>query len=167
MPEPFWSAPIETVLAELAARPDGLSQIEADRRLLRLGPNRRSDTGAITPLGLLLNQFRSPLVILLLFAMTLSLFLGETTEHLASAGKAVITEATSGYPRVQVLDAEPSPVVQIGEADLPRIARAFGELADLKNPFTHGHAANVTELSLATADRLGLDRPPRLNEWLT
>src|SRR5512145_2312567 len=80
MPEPFWSAPIETVLAELAARPDGLSQIEADRRLLRLGPNRRSDTGAITPLGLLLNQFRSPLVILLLFAMTLSLFLGETTD---------------------------------------------------------------------------------------
>jgi magnesium-transporting ATPase (P-type) len=73
MPESFWSAPIETVLAELAARPDGLSQIEADRRLLRLGPNRRSDGGASTPLGLLLNQFRSPLVILLLFAMTLSL----------------------------------------------------------------------------------------------
>jgi Mg2+-importing ATPase len=76
----FWSAPIETVLAELAARPDGLSQIEADQRLLRLGPNRRSDVGAVTPLGLLLNQFRSPLVILLLFAMTLSLFLGETTD---------------------------------------------------------------------------------------
>jgi len=77
---PFWSAPIETILAELVARPDGLTQIEADRRLLRLGPNRRSDTRAITPLGLLLNQFRSPLVLLLLFAMTLSLFLGETTD---------------------------------------------------------------------------------------
>jgi Mg2+-importing ATPase len=80
MPQPFWSGPIEKVLAELAARPDGLSQIEADERLLRLGPNRRSDVGAITPLGLLLNQFRSPLVLLLLFAMTLSLFLGETTD---------------------------------------------------------------------------------------
>ena len=77
---PFWSAPIETVLAELAARPDGLTQIEADRQLLRFGPNRSSDTRKITPLGLLLNQFRSPLVILLLFAMTLSLFLGETTD---------------------------------------------------------------------------------------
>jgi Mg2+-importing ATPase len=77
---PFWSAPIETVLAELAARPDGLTQLEADRRLLRSGPNRSSDTRTITPLGLLLNQFRSPLVILLLFAMTLSLFLGETTD---------------------------------------------------------------------------------------
>jgi len=82
MPVPFWSAPIETVLAELDARPDGLTQIEADRRLVRFGPNRSSNTRKITPLGLLLNQFRSPLVILLLFAMTLSLFLGETTDGL-------------------------------------------------------------------------------------
>ena len=80
MPVPFWSAPIETVLTELAARPDGLTQIEADRQRLRLGPNRSSDTRTTTPLGLLLNQFRSPLVLLLLFAMALSLFLGETTD---------------------------------------------------------------------------------------
>ena len=77
---PFWSAPIETVLAEFAARPDGLTQVEADRRLLRFGPNRSSDARKTRPLGLLLNQFRSPLVLLLLFAMTLSLFLGETTD---------------------------------------------------------------------------------------
>jgi Mg2+-importing ATPase len=79
---PFWSAPIETVLTELAARPDGLTQIEAERQQLRFGPNRRSDTRKTTPPGLLLNQFRSPLVLLLLFAMALSLFLGETTDGL-------------------------------------------------------------------------------------
>jgi HD-GYP domain-containing protein (c-di-GMP phosphodiesterase class II) len=79
-------------------------------------------------------------------------------EHLASARKSVVTEATIGDPRGRVLDAEPSPIVEIGESDLRRIARAFGDLADLKNPFTHGHSADVTELSLATADRLGLDR---------
>ncbi len=77
---PFWSTPIETVLADLSARPEGLTQIEADRRLLRFGPNRNSDTRSATPFGLLLNQFRSPLIILLLFAMALSLFLGETTD---------------------------------------------------------------------------------------
>ena len=80
MPVPFWTAPIETVLADLAARPDGLTQIEAERQRLRFGPNRRSDTRKTAPLGLLLNQFRSPLVLLLLFAMALSLFLGETTD---------------------------------------------------------------------------------------
>ena len=71
---PFSSAPIETVLADLAARPDGLTQIEADRQRLRFGPNRSSATRKTTPLGLLPNQFRSALVILLLFAMALCLF---------------------------------------------------------------------------------------------
>src|SRR6185369_17306098 len=80
MPAPFWASPIEGVLAELGTRPDGLIRIEAERRLVRFGPNRSYDIRKITPLGLLLNQFRSPLVILLLFAMTLSLFLGETTD---------------------------------------------------------------------------------------
>jgi HD-GYP domain-containing protein (c-di-GMP phosphodiesterase class II) len=80
-------------------------------------------------------------------------------ERLASARTAFVTEVTSGDPRAKVLDVEPSPVVVMSEGELPRLARAFGELADLKNPFTHGHSAEVTRLSLATADRLGLDRP--------
>jgi HD-GYP domain-containing protein (c-di-GMP phosphodiesterase class II) len=79
-------------------------------------------------------------------------------EYLASTCAAFVAEATSGDPRARVLDAEPLPVVQIGEGDLPRIARAFGELADLKTSFTHGHSAAVTGLSLATAGRLGVDR---------
>jgi HD-GYP domain-containing protein (c-di-GMP phosphodiesterase class II) len=79
-------------------------------------------------------------------------------EHLTSALAAVLTDATSGDPCARILDVEPSPVVQIGEADLPRIARAFGELADLKSPYTHGHSSEVTALSVATADRLHLDR---------
>ena len=80
MDVPLWASPIEAKLAELSTRTDGLTQVEADRRLLQFGPNRTSDTRALIPLRLLLNQFRSPLVILLLFAMTLSLFLGETTD---------------------------------------------------------------------------------------
>ena len=77
---PFWSVPIEAILVEFAARPDGLTQAEAGRRLQRFGPNRSSNSPAVSPLGLLLNQVRSPLVLLLLFAMTLALFLGETTD---------------------------------------------------------------------------------------
>jgi HD-GYP domain-containing protein (c-di-GMP phosphodiesterase class II) len=79
-------------------------------------------------------------------------------EHLTSDRKAIVMEATRGDPRRQVLDAEPSPVVQIDEVALPHIARAFGELADLKTLFTHGHSAAVTTLSVSTARRLGLDR---------
>ena len=78
-------------------------------------------------------------------------------EHLASGREAIIRDATTGDPRLQILDAEPSPVIEIDEVDLARVARAFGELADLKNTFTDGHAANVTALSTAIASRLGLD----------
>lgn len=80
MAAPLWSASIDANLAALDCTRDGLTEAEAERRLVRFGPNRTSDTRTRTPFRLLLNQFRSPLVILLLFAMTLSLFLGETTD---------------------------------------------------------------------------------------
>ena len=76
----FWSGPLETLLAGLSARPEGLSSAEADRRLATSGANRAGVSRARPPWRLLLDQFRSPLVLLLLFAMTLSLFLGETTD---------------------------------------------------------------------------------------
>ncbi|MEQ1897374.1 MAG: magnesium-translocating P-type ATPase [Vicinamibacterales bacterium] len=77
---PFWSDSIETVLADLAARPEGLTDVEAKRRRQQYGPNRTAITRTTSSLALLLNQFRSPLVLLLLFAMALSLFLGETAD---------------------------------------------------------------------------------------
>lgn len=138
MPEPFWSAPIETVLAELATRPDGLSQIEAHHRLLRLGPNRRSDAGAITPLGLLLNQFRSPLVILLLFAMTLSLFLRETTDGvivlaivLGSALLGFLQEYRAGHAVAKLLAVIETRVTVLRdgrEVDLPQDVLVPGDV---------------------------------------
>ena len=82
-------------------------------------------------------------------------------EHLVSDCEAFIESATRGDPRARALEMEPEPVVEISEADLPAIARAFGELADLKAPFTHGHAVEVTDLSLAAANRLGLNRDTR------
>lgn len=76
----FWSEPVEALLSRLSTRPSGLSQAEADQQLLRFGPNagtiRRTDTAA----RLLLRQFRSPLALLLLVAVAISLMVGETTD---------------------------------------------------------------------------------------
>ena len=80
MPEPFWSASIEHLLEALSTSPDGLTNAEAEHRRARVGSNRRIDPQRATTASLLINQFRSPLVILLLFAMGLSWFLGETTD---------------------------------------------------------------------------------------
>ena len=135
---PFWASPIEEKLAELDSRTDGLTQVEADRRLLQFGPNRTSDTRTRTPLGLLLNQFRSPLVILLLFAMTLSLFLGETTDGvivlaivLGSALLGFLQEyrASNAVARLLAVIQTTVPVLRDGqEIELPKDALVPGDV---------------------------------------
>jgi HD-GYP domain-containing protein (c-di-GMP phosphodiesterase class II)/DNA-binding CsgD family transcriptional regulator len=70
----------------------------------------------------------------------------------------LLADAESGDPRRLILEAEPAPVIEVDEADLPVVAAAFGDMADVKTPFTHGHSSEVAQLSVAAATRLGLDR---------
>jgi len=70
----------------------------------------------------------------------------------------LLAEAGSGDPRTRILELEPEPAVEIDPPDLVLVAAAFGDLADIKTPFTHGHSAEVARLSVAAASRLRLDR---------
>ena len=77
---PFWSVPAAQVLKGLQTAPEGLSAAEAASRLeryaaRRLAPKKRTDA-----LTLLLGQFSSPIVLLLLGATAISLFLHDTTD---------------------------------------------------------------------------------------
>ena len=71
----YWSQPAEQLLDRLDSGRNGLTEVEAQSRLETAGPNvlqaRRQD-GAIT---LFLNQFKSPIVLILLFAAVMSLLL--------------------------------------------------------------------------------------------
>jgi HD-GYP domain-containing protein (c-di-GMP phosphodiesterase class II) len=62
-----------------------------------------------------------------------------------------------GDPRERLLEAEPEPVRLISEAHLLEVAAVFGDIADLKTPFTHGHSAGVARLARAAGEKLGLD----------
>ena len=73
---------------------------------------------------------------------------------------ALLAEA-DGVTEARVVEIEPAPPVEIEEADLPVVAAAFGDLTDIKSPFTHGHSSEVASLSVAAATRLGLDRATR------
>ena len=71
----FWSVPSPELLQQLQTTPQGLMSGEAQQRLLRYGsnllkPKKKSDT-----LTLLLAQFKSPIILILIFAAGLSLFL--------------------------------------------------------------------------------------------
>ena len=58
----------------------------------------------------------------------------------------------------RVLDAEPRPVAMISRAGLEMVARAFGEFADVKVDFLHGHSARVAQLAATGTESLGCSR---------
>ncbi len=79
---PFWSLAPAELFRQLECSERGLSGDEARARLGRLGANvlrlrRRAGTAA-----LLLAQFTSPIVLILLFAALLAFFLGQHTDAL-------------------------------------------------------------------------------------
>jgi HD-GYP domain-containing protein (c-di-GMP phosphodiesterase class II) len=69
----------------------------------------------------------------------------------------LLETARVGDPRRRVLEVEPEPLRLIPLARLPDVAAAFGDLVDLKTPFTHGHSAGVARLARGAGERLGLD----------
>ncbi|HEX6959850.1 MAG TPA: cation-transporting P-type ATPase [Ferrovibrio sp.] len=78
----FHSLPPDAALARLEAAPQGLSTAQAALRLARYGRNSLPDIRGKTLPGIVLHQFQSPFIYLLLAAAALSLGLG----HLADAG---------------------------------------------------------------------------------
>ncbi len=74
---PFWSQSAGEVIAGLGTSPNGLSSQEAAARLRRVGPNLVVDAAEMTPARLLLRQFESPLVLILIFGAGVSLVLRE------------------------------------------------------------------------------------------
>ena len=76
----FWSVSTSDMLKKLQTTTDGLKSSEVGERLNRYGanilkPKKRTDT-----ITLLLSQFRSPIILILLFASGLSFFLGDVTD---------------------------------------------------------------------------------------
>src|SRR6266699_4248244 len=72
---PFWSASAEQVFKQLQTSQQGLTSDEAQQRLKRYGANSLKPKKQATTLTLLLNQFKSPIILILVFAAGLSFFL--------------------------------------------------------------------------------------------
>ena len=68
----YWSRPADDLTAALRSTPDGLSTADAARRLQQFGPNLLKARKTTTPLKLFLGQFKSPIVLILLFATGVS-----------------------------------------------------------------------------------------------
>ena len=74
---PYWNYPQEKITEMLKSDPDsGLTEAEAENRLRETGLNVLKERQKLTPLDLLLNQFKSPILLILLIATVISAALG-------------------------------------------------------------------------------------------
>ena len=78
----FWNTPADELLVRLQTSSDGLRAEEARRRQETYASVRLKPHQDIRPLFALLSQFRSPIILILLFAAVLSLFLADRTDAL-------------------------------------------------------------------------------------
>ncbi len=82
MPHQYWSQPLGSLLAALHSTPDGLGTADAQQRLGRFGPNVLEAREKPTALGLFLNRFKSPIILILLFATGVSVVLKDWVDAL-------------------------------------------------------------------------------------
>ena len=83
--DPYWSEPLEALLQRLGSAPQGLSSAEAATRLLTPGGRPLAGigrSGAAAATALLLRQFASPIILMLLGAALLSFGLDSPTDGL-------------------------------------------------------------------------------------
>ena len=71
---------IEETLQSLNTKEKGLSEEEAQKRLIEFGPNELKKEKGTSPIKLFLEQFTDILIIILLIATGLSIYLGEITD---------------------------------------------------------------------------------------
>ena len=73
----FWQIPLDQLLAELGATPQGLGAAEAQNRLRQFGPNSLARESRFAPVAEILRLFLNPLVLILLGAAAVSAVTGE------------------------------------------------------------------------------------------
>ena len=79
-PNSFWQFNADYWFKKLNSSENGLSQIQADQLLISAGNRKKQQSRFRKDLILFLRQFKSPLMLLLLGAVALSAFLGDTSD---------------------------------------------------------------------------------------
>ena len=92
----YWAIPAEELLRQSGSSRAGLSVTEAARLLTNYGPNRLRETGRTRALLILLAQFKSPLVLMLVFAALISMLTGGLVDTLILLG-IILASALLGF----------------------------------------------------------------------
>ncbi len=79
---PFWSVSPNHIFEKLHSKSQGLTTEQVEENLSIYGPNILKKKKRTDILYLILSQFKSPLILLLLFSAILAIFLGDTTDSI-------------------------------------------------------------------------------------
>jgi len=82
----FWNIPVPDLLQRLQTSAQGLTSSEAQQRLTRYGSNLLKPKKKSNIITLLVGQFKSPLILILLGAATLAFFLHDPIDGLIILG---------------------------------------------------------------------------------
>jgi Mg2+-importing ATPase len=92
----YWALTSEQLFATLHTSPNGLQKTDAESRLNQYGPNTLKAQRQTKWFSLLLRQFKSPLVLILIFASIVSAFVGEWTDAIIILA-VIIGSTTLGF----------------------------------------------------------------------
>ena len=76
----FWNLSADQIFVQVQSTPQGLSSEEAKQRLSKYGANSLKQKQQSHTLTLLLNQFNSPIILILILAAILSIFLQDAID---------------------------------------------------------------------------------------
>ncbi|MDI6878171.1 MAG: magnesium-translocating P-type ATPase [Desulfitobacteriaceae bacterium] len=101
----FWSLSVDQLFEVLNSSPSGLSSEEASHRLELYGANSLKPKWQSGKLALFLQQFKSPIMLILIFAATLSFFLQDKADTLIILGIVLISGSLSFWQELGAADA--------------------------------------------------------------
>ena len=131
----FWDLSSDTALTNLQTNLGGLTQTEAQKRLRVYGYNTLKQKKRNDSLALLLAQFKSPIILLLIFAAGLSFSLGDQSAFDAIAG--VLARADAVQAKLAELDGRVDAAAQKRRAELKRqLTAEKGDLDSAKDKLT-------------------------------
>jgi Mg2+-importing ATPase len=101
----FWSVSADAQFTALSSTPQGLTDDEAGKRLAAASAQRQDHKPKNSTLTLLLSQFKSPIIVILLFAVGLSIFLKDTTNALIILAIVLVSGLLGFWQEHQAADA--------------------------------------------------------------
>ncbi|MET3649200.1 Mg2+-importing ATPase [Phyllobacterium ifriqiyense] len=142
-------------MSELTTTAKGLSSIQARNRLTAVGPNSFTDVSATTAIRTLARQFRSPLVLILIFAAGMSALVGEGHEAVIISAivlASCLLSFTQEYGASKAVEALKEVV-----ARKATVIRDGSEIEVLANDIVPGDILHLSAGSLIPADGIILD----------